>query len=156
MVQLIVPLRAAYGASVPIKIVSKLPQTPALFVKRMTLLVDKNPSPLAATLEPLDVPTLVSILTEPKNAIVKQYQKFFRLEGAELEFTPKAMRIIAERALKRETGARALRAVCEEIMLNLMYQLPDQPPGQKYVIDDAVIEGRRDLFPQITEVRKSA
>ncbi|WP_428939456.1 ATP-dependent Clp protease ATP-binding subunit ClpX [Fontivita pretiosa] len=102
--------------------------------------------PVVATLEPLDVRTLVNILTEPKNALVKQYQKFFRLEGSELEFTPGALHLIAQRALKRDTGARALRAVCEEIMLDLMYRLPDQQPGMKYVIDEDVVEGRAQLF----------
>ena len=102
--------------------------------------------PLAATLEPLDVATLINIMSEPKNAIVKQYQKFFRLEGADVEFTPEALTMIAERALKRDTGARALRAVCEEIMLDLMYKLPDQAAGGKYVITPAVVEGKRNLF----------
>ena len=93
--------------------------------------------PMAATLEPLDVKTLISILTEPKNALVKQYQKFFRLENSEVEFTAGALELIAERALKRDTGARALRAVCEEIMLELMYKLPDQAQGGKYIITEA-------------------
>jgi ATP-dependent Clp protease ATP-binding subunit ClpX len=114
--------------------------------------------PISAPLVPLDVPTLVNILTEPKNAIVKQYQKYFRLEGADLEFTPRALELIAERALKRDTGARALRAVCEEIMVDVMYQLPDQAPGVKYVIDDEVVIGRKKLFapPAKVEQRKSA
>ncbi len=102
--------------------------------------------PLAATLEPLDVKTLINILSEPKNALVKQYQKFFRLENAEVEFTPGALILIAERALKRDTGARALRAVCEEIMLDLMYKLPDQNRGGKYIITEDVVEGRENLF----------
>ncbi len=102
--------------------------------------------PLAATLEPLDVKTLINILSEPKNALVKQYQKFFRIEGAEVEFTPGALILIAERALKRDTGARALRAVCEEIMLDLMYKLPDQARGGKYIITEDVVEGRENLF----------
>jgi len=102
--------------------------------------------PVVATLEPLDVPTLISILTEPKNALVKQYQKFFRMEGSELEFTPGALSIIAERALKRDTGARALRAVCEEIMLELMYALPEQQQGGKYVINEEIVQGRQHLF----------
>jgi ATP-dependent Clp protease ATP-binding subunit ClpX len=102
--------------------------------------------PVTATLDPLGVETLIAILTEPKNAMVKQYQKFFRMEGSDLEFTPGAMRAIAQRAMKRDTGARALRAVCEEIMLDLMYALPDQPQGIKYVVDEAVVEGRRALF----------
>jgi ATP-dependent Clp protease ATP-binding subunit ClpX len=102
--------------------------------------------PVVATLEPLDVETLMSILTAPKNALVKQYQKFFRMEGSELEFTPGALTIIAERALKRDTGARALRAVCEEIMLELMYALPEQQQGGKYVINEEIVEGRQHLF----------
>jgi ATP-dependent Clp protease ATP-binding subunit ClpX len=115
--------------------------------------------PVCAPLEPLDVETLMNILTEPKNALVKQYQKFFRLEGADLEFTPRALQLIAHRAMKRDTGARALRAVCEELMVDVMYQLPDQAPGGKYVLDEDVVAGRRKLFaPAIppTEQRKSA
>src|SRR3954470_2296998 len=102
--------------------------------------------PLCATLEPLDTKILINILTEPKNALVKQYQKFFRLEGSDVEFTPGALELIAERALKRDTGARALRAVCEEIMLDLMYKLPDAQQGGKYIINEAVVEGRQSLF----------
>jgi ATP-dependent Clp protease ATP-binding subunit ClpX len=102
--------------------------------------------PLVAALEPLDVSTLMSILTEPKSALVKQYRRIFRMEGSELEFTPEALRLIAERALKRDTGARALRGVCEEIMLDLMYRLPDQQQGGKYVITEDVVEGRAKLF----------
>jgi len=102
--------------------------------------------PVVATLEPLDVRTLISILTEPKNALVKQYAKFFRMEGSDLEFTPGALAIIAERALKRDTGARALRAVCEEIMLELMYALPEQQQGGKYIINEEIVEGRQHLF----------
>jgi ATP-dependent Clp protease ATP-binding subunit ClpX len=115
--------------------------------------------PVAATLEPLDVETLVSILTEPKNALVKQYQKFFRMENCDVEFTPRALELIAERALKRDTGARALRAVCEEIMLDLMYRLPDQGGGGKYVITDAVVQGRANLFelkPEPEQRRKES
>ncbi|HZK83040.1 MAG TPA: AAA family ATPase, partial [Humisphaera sp.] len=112
--------------------------------------------PLIATLEPLDVKTLISILTEPKNAIVKQYQKMFRMEDSELEFTPAALKLIAERALKRDTGARALRAVCEEIMLDMMYKLPDQQRGGKYIITPEVVEGRQNLFELKPERRKES
>jgi ATP-dependent Clp protease ATP-binding subunit ClpX len=111
--------------------------------------------PVHATLEPLDVPSLVNILTEPKNALVRQYQKFFRLEGSELEFTPGALQRIAARALKRDTGARALRAVCEEVMLDLMYKLPDAPGG-KYIINEDVVEGRAGLFEIKPERRKES
>src|SRR3954449_4853818 len=112
--------------------------------------------PVCATLEPLDVDTLINILTEPKNALVKQYQKFFRMEGSELQFTPGALVLIAERALKRDTGARALRAVCEEIMLDLMYKLPDQQTGGKYLIDEDIVEGRENLFEIKPERRKES
>src|SRR4051794_18831632 len=112
--------------------------------------------PLCATLEPLDAEILINILTEPKNALVKQYKKFFRLEGADVEFTPQALRQIAERALKRDTGARALRAVCEEIMLDLMYLLPEQQQGGKYIINEDVVEGRESLFEIKPERRKES
>jgi ATP-dependent Clp protease ATP-binding subunit ClpX len=112
--------------------------------------------PVMATLEPLDVDTLISILTEPKNALVKQYQRFFRMENCELEFTRGALELIAERALKRDTGARALRAVCEEIMLDLMYRLPDQQHGGKFVITEEVVEGRQKLFELKPERRKES
>ena len=78
--------------------------------------------------------------------LVKQYQKFFQMEGCELEFTAGALQMIAERALKRDTGARALRSVMEEIMLDLMYQLPDLGERGKYVISEDVVKGEVALF----------
>ncbi len=111
--------------------------------------------PITATLAPLDIETLVNILTEPKNAIIKQYQRFFGLENCELEFEPDALQAIAKRALRRDTGARALRAVCEEIMLDIMYRLPDQPTG-KYVITRGVVEGSDDPFAGEHEVKSPA
>jgi ATP-dependent Clp protease ATP-binding subunit ClpX len=112
--------------------------------------------PVNATLEPLDTDTLISILTQPKNALVKQYQKFFRMEGSELEFTPTALQMIADKALKRDTGARALRAVCEEVMLDLMYDLPEQQQGGKYVITPEVVEGKDKLFKISPERRRES
>jgi ATP-dependent Clp protease ATP-binding subunit ClpX len=112
--------------------------------------------PVCATLEPLDVLTLVAILTEPKNALVKQYQKFFRMESSGLEFTAGALRMIAEKAMKRDTGARALRAVCEEMMLDLMYALPEQQQGGKYVITEDVVAGRERLFAIKPERRRDS
>jgi ATP-dependent Clp protease ATP-binding subunit ClpX len=112
--------------------------------------------PVAATLDPLDIKTLINILTEPKNALVKQFQKFFRIEGSELDFTPGALELIAERALKRDTGARALRAVVEEIMMDLMYRLPDQEQGGKYLITEDIVEGRQSLFDLKPERRKES
>jgi len=102
--------------------------------------------PVNATLDPLDIETLISILTAPKNALVKQYKRFFKMDGKDVDFTPGALEAIAKRALKRDTGARGLRAVCEEIMLDIMYRLPDQAAGMKFLIDEGVVDGSRDIF----------
>ena len=89
---------------------------------------------------------LVRILTEPKNALVKQYQHFFSMENTELEYTRPALHLLAQRAMARNTGARALRSVMEEVMLELMYDLPDRKvDGGKYVIDVPAIEERKPL-----------
>ena len=97
--------------------------------------------PIACPLDPIDADGMVRILTEPRNAIVRQYQHLFSLEGAELEFTRDAMRLIAERAIHRQTGARALRAVMDEAMLDRMYELPElDNANTTYVIDAAAIE----------------
>ena len=112
--------------------------------------------PLVAPLEPLDAEALVSILTQPRNALVKQYKRFFRMEGAELEFTSGALKVIAEKAMKRDTGARALRAVCEEIMLDPLYDLPDGGQAGKYVVDEAVASGTAKLTKQEPERRKES
>ena len=82
--------------------------------------------PCTTTLGKLDEHAMVQILTEPKNAIVRQYQRLFELENSSLEFTDEAMVEIAKKALKRDVGARALRAVVESLMLDMMYDLPDQ------------------------------
>ena len=82
--------------------------------------------PCITSLGPLDEEAMIRILTEPKNALVKQYQRFFQFENATLEFTAEAMHAIATRALERDTGARALRGIIEELMLDLMYELPEQ------------------------------
>ncbi|MBX3355907.1 MAG: ATP-dependent Clp protease ATP-binding subunit ClpX [Phycisphaeraceae bacterium] len=97
--------------------------------------------PLLCPLMPLSVEAMVSILTEPRNALIKQYRHLFRLEGADLEFMPDALEAIAEKALARQTGARALRAVLDELMLDLMYHLPEvDNTGVTYVIDRAAVE----------------
>ena len=82
--------------------------------------------PVVGVLDHLDEPALVSILTEPKNAITKQYQKFFEMEGVKLDFTEDALRAISQQAIKRGTGARGLRAVIEEAMLDVMYDIPSR------------------------------
>ena len=81
--------------------------------------------PIVCPLMTLDSTALVQILTEPKNALVKQYQHMFSLEGATLEFTQDALDLLADRAMKRDTGPRALRAVLDEFMINVMYELPE-------------------------------
>ncbi len=96
--------------------------------------------PVLVPLMPLSNEILVRILTEPKNALVQQYQFFFSIENAEVEFTPGALKKLASKAMARDTGARALRSVMEEIMLNLMYELPEMNnEGCKYVIDAATV-----------------
>ncbi len=99
--------------------------------------------PIVCPLEPLDRSAMVRILTEPKNAIVRQYEHLFALESATLEFTSDALDKIADRAMKRATGARGLRAVMDELMVDLLYDLPDEDnDGVIYVVDgDAVDEG---------------
>ncbi len=102
--------------------------------------------PVFAPLMPLTEAAMIQILTEPKNALVRQYQKFFQMEGCELEYTEGALKLVAQRALKRDTGARALRSVMEEIMLELMYQLPDLQERGKYIITEEVVNGEVGLF----------
>jgi ATP-dependent Clp protease ATP-binding subunit ClpX len=93
--------------------------------------------PIIAPLMPLSVEAMINILTEPRNALIRQYQHMFGIERAKLRFTDGALRAIAEKALRRDTGARALRAVLEEIMLGLMYELPEiDNTGAEYIIDE--------------------
>jgi ATP-dependent Clp protease ATP-binding subunit ClpX len=97
--------------------------------------------PVVATLEELDEDALVQILTEPKNALVKQYQHLFEMEGAELEFRPESLRAIARKSMDRKTGARGLRTIVENVLLNTMYDLPSEEDICKVVIDENVIRG---------------
>jgi ATP-dependent Clp protease ATP-binding subunit ClpX len=108
--------------------------------------------PVVAALEPLDTDALSRILTEPRNALVRQYQKFFEMEGAELEFTPGAIREIARRAREKDTGARGLRSIVEDLMTDIMYDLPDLEMKGKFVITEAIVRGEKTLF----ERKKSA
>ncbi len=113
--------------------------------------------PVLTTLDPLDVDTLVKILTEPKNALVKQYRKFFEYEDCQLEFAPAALRCLAEKALERHTGARGLRAVMEELMLEPMYKLPEHSQSGKKVVTEAVVQGKAPLIqPKPRRRRESA
>jgi ATP-dependent Clp protease ATP-binding subunit ClpX len=102
--------------------------------------------PVVATLQELDEDALIEILVEPKNALTKQYQKLFEMEGAELEFRDDALRAIAHRAMARKTGARGLRTILENVLLDTMYELPSLPNATKVVVDDAVVTGETKPF----------
>jgi ATP-dependent Clp protease ATP-binding subunit ClpX len=95
--------------------------------------------PVVATLEELDEHALIDILTRPKNALTKQYMKLLALEGCKLRFTDDAMNAIAKKAINRKTGARGLRAILEDVMLNVMYDVPSQPGIRECVINEEVI-----------------
>ena len=110
--------------------------------------------PVIATLQELDEVALVSILIEPKNALVKQYQKLFAMEGVELEVRPTALQAIARRALKRKTGARGLRSILENVLLDTMYELPTMENVSKVVIDENMIEGNAQPILIYTEQPK--
>ena len=97
--------------------------------------------PVVATLEELDEAALVQILTEPRNAITKQYGKLFEMEGCEIEFRDDALRAVARKAMERKTGARGLRTILEQILLDTMYDLPSMENVLKVVIDESVISG---------------
>ncbi len=97
--------------------------------------------PVIATLQELDEDTLIKILTEPKNAVVKQFHKLFAMEGAELEIRPAALRAIARKAIKRKTGARGLRSILELALLDTMYELPTQGNIKRVVLDESAIDG---------------
>ena len=112
--------------------------------------------PIITPLMPLDEDALCRILTEPKNALIKQYQKFFEMEGSELVFTPEALREIAHRAMQRNTGARALRAAVENLMLDILFELPNRPKGHRYTVTVEVVRGEADLFAQATPIKESA
>ncbi len=103
--------------------------------------------PVVSALRPLDEEAMVRVLTEPKNALVKQYQALFGMENAQLDFTPPSLRAIARKAMEKDTGARALRSIIEEVMLEIMYDLPDLPAGSRYLVTDDVVQGRERLAP---------
>lgn len=99
--------------------------------------------PVIAVLEELDEAALINILTEPKNALTKQYGKLFEMEGIELEFTEGALKAIAERAVERKTGARGLRSILENMLLDSMYTAPDDAETNKVVVDEEVVKGNK-------------
>ncbi len=97
--------------------------------------------PVVATLNELDEEALIAILTSPRNALTKQYRKLFEMEGAELDFADSALRAVAKRAMQRKTGARGLRTILENVLLDTMYELPALKNVDKVIVDDAVING---------------
>ena len=98
--------------------------------------------PIYAVLDPLEEKTLKMILTEPKNAVIKQYQCLLKMDGVDLEFEPDAIDLIAQEAIKRKTGARALRSIVEELMLDIMYDIPSKCDIEKFVITKEMVENR--------------
>lgn len=111
--------------------------------------------PLVTALTPLDEAGLMQVLTEPRNAIVKQYQSLFQMENCEVAFSEAGLQEIARQALVKGTGARGLRSIIENVMLEVMFELPDQPRGSKFVIDDSVVRGERSLFPKMPESKSA-
>ena len=110
--------------------------------------------PIIVTLEALDIDALIKILTEPKNALVKQYKKLFELDGVDLEFMDDAMQAIADEALRRNTGARGLRAIIEDIMLEVMYEVPSRIDITKVVITRDVVEKKEDPLLVTVDARR--
>jgi ATP-dependent Clp protease ATP-binding subunit ClpX len=98
--------------------------------------------PVVTTVDDLDKDALVRVLTEPKNALTRQYARFFEMDGVELMVTDDALEAIAEQAMKRGTGARGLRAIMEEVLLNTMYELPSRTDVAQVVIDGQVVRER--------------
>jgi len=112
--------------------------------------------PVITTLSALDEAALIDILTKPKNALIRQYQKFFEMENAELEFTADGLHALAQKALERDTGARALRSIAEELMVDLMYQLPEERKPAKYVITRDIVEGKAELVTAKQKAKKES
>ncbi|RRD94739.1 ATP-dependent Clp protease ATP-binding subunit ClpX [Clostridiales bacterium COT073_COT-073] len=111
--------------------------------------------PVVVSLDNLDEKALVQILTEPKNALVKQYKSLLAIDEVELEFEPEALTAIAEKALKHKTGARGLRAIIEKIMLNIMYEIPSDPDISKVVITkEAVSGGEPEVIRNVQAIKK--
>jgi len=114
--------------------------------------------PVIATLEELDEDALVCILTEPKNAISKQFAKLFEMEGVEIEFREEGLRTVARKAMERKTGARGLRTIIEQVLLDTMYDLPSMENVRKVVIDESTIKGETKpyIIYQQSEPRRAA
>ncbi len=112
--------------------------------------------PIITTLDELNRESLVKIMTEPKNALVKQYQKLFQLDGVQLEIAPSAVEAIAEKALERKMGARGLRAIMEETMMDIMYDVPSKRNVKKCIVDKSVVDKTGEVIIEFTKKDKSA
>ena len=113
--------------------------------------------PVVATVDNLDRESLVKVLTEPKNSLVKQYSRLFEMDDCELEFEPAALDAIAELALERKTGARGLRAIMEELLVPVMYDLPDREDiAAVHITPECVTEGAEPQFSYKDEAKESA
>ncbi|MEH0147341.1 ATP-dependent Clp protease ATP-binding subunit ClpX [Corynebacterium sp. Q4381] len=112
--------------------------------------------PIIAHVDDLDRDSLVRVLTEPKNSLVKQYQRLFAMDGAELTITDEALGVIADKAAERKTGARGLRAIMEEILVPVMYDLPDREDAAEVVISDAVARGKAEPEYRASSEKRSA
>jgi len=112
--------------------------------------------PVIATLTDLDEAALVDILSKPKNALVKQYQRLFEMEGVSLTFSDDALRAISRRAIARKTGARGLRSIMEGILLDTMFDLPSLEGAEEVVINSEVVEGRAQPLLIYADRRKDA
>jgi ATP-dependent Clp protease ATP-binding subunit ClpX len=106
--------------------------------------------PVTTALAPLDEDALVRVLQEPKNALIRQYQSLFEMENCELSFTQEALVAIARRAETRGTGARGLRSIIEDVMLDIMFDLPEQERGTKFEVSAEIVEGRAKMFKMPT------
>ncbi len=113
--------------------------------------------PIVATLDELDQDALVQILTQPKNALVKQYQKFFDYDGVDLVFTDEALQAIAGEAIGRRMGARALRAIIEEVMLNIMYEIPSSKDVKKCIVtEETILSKKEPTLVTLNEVKQAS
>ncbi|MCA9133060.1 MAG: AAA family ATPase, partial [Planctomycetales bacterium] len=112
--------------------------------------------PVVSALAPLDEAGLVQVLTEPKNALVKQYQALFGMENCELHFTERALKAVARRAMDKSVGARGLRGIVESVMLDIMFDLPEQPKGTHFTIDQDEVDGQIKPFKVSAPEKKSA
>jgi ATP-dependent Clp protease ATP-binding subunit ClpX len=108
--------------------------------------------PVIATVDQLDREALISILTEPRNALIKQYQRMFELDGFELEFEPAAIELIADQAVERETGARGLRAILEELLNPIMFELPGSTTQGRVVITSEIVQSK--TLPKVQPLRQ--